>query len=107
MSDPIMLPEMCLTHQKLLVEKAEVPESGPWRSLLIVAQIALFQAATTDEKVYKEIGGDVKNITKIGCIACRKGPQFWDVIDTYKANGLAGVKALGEKWVEESAVKQL
>jgi hypothetical protein len=99
----IMMPELCFEHQKLLVSKAGVPESGPWRSLIIVAQLALFQAASADDKIQKEIGGDIHQIGKIGCLACRKQSQFWDLIEAYKKNNLTGMKELGELWIKEAA----
>lgn len=46
----IVLPDMCKTHQTLLVRQCGYGPEDPWRALLIATQIALFQGATADPK---------------------------------------------------------
>lgn len=104
----IVLPDMCKTHQELLVRQCAYGPADPWRVLLIAAQIALFQGATADPKVQAETGGNVENLSVIGCLACRKPDLFGTLIDkvqrTFPRQAQIGaIKALGERWVAEAA----
>lgn len=102
------LPDMCKTHQTLLVRQCAYGPDDPWRALLIVTQIALFQGATADPKVRAETGGKVENLSGLGCLACRKPDLFGELIDkvqkTFPRDAHIGViKALGARWVADAA----
>ena len=100
MSDaPIMMPDMCQKHQYLLVHQAGYKRTDPWQALIIMSNIALFQAATTDDRLYKKMGGDVRKITTLGCLACQKPDAFGEIVEAAKSNEVGAIKALGEKWV--------
>ena len=98
----IMVPDICQKHQWLLVKQAGYRESDPWRALLIVSNIVLFQAATCDDKTNKRIGGDITRIGELGCLACYKPDAFGEVVEAAKSHDLGAIKALGEKWVTAS-----
>lgn len=104
----VMLPNMCNTHQTLLVRQCGYGPQDPWRALLIATQIALFQGATADAKVHAETGGKVENLSGLGCLACRKPDLFGELIDkvqkTFPRDAHIGaIKALGERWVADAA----
>ena len=104
----IVLPDMCKTHQTLLVRQCAYGPEDPWRALLIATQIALFQGATADPKVHAETNGQVENLSGLGCLACRKPDLFGALVDkvqkTFPRDAHIGViKALGERWVADAA----
>lgn len=107
MNRQIVVPDMCGTHQALLVRQCGYGPDDTWRALLIATQIALFQGATADPKVRAELGGKIENMNGIGCLACRKPDLFGALIDkvqkTFPRDAHIGaIKALGEKWIAEA-----
>jgi len=99
----ITVPNMCQTHQRLLLDQIGIGPDGPWRSHIIVAQIALFQAATARPGTYARIGDDVTRIGELGCLACFQPDTFGEVVQAFQQGGIAAVKALGERLVENGA----
>ena len=99
----IIVPDMCRMHQSLLVHQAGVPESGPWRSLIIMAQIALFQGATADPTFHERLGGDLNRIGEIGCLACFTPDRFGEIVEVAKSTDAGAIKRLGELWVTQGA----
>lgn len=99
----ITLPELCKTHLSLFVHQARLKDSDPWRAFVIGAQIALFQAATSDPKTHERVGGLVERLSELGCLACYKPDAFGEIVEAAKTHDLGLVKALGEKWVKENA----
>ena len=104
----IAVPDMCNTHQTLLVRQCAYGPDDPWRALLISTQIALFQGATADPKVQAETDGQVENLSGLGCLACRKPDLFGALIDkvqkTFPRDAHIGaIKAMGERWVADAA----
>lgn len=97
-----MIPDICQKHQWLLVHQVGYKDSDPWRSLIIASNIALFQAATCDESTHARIGGDVKRIGELGCLACYKPDAFGELVEVAKLRDLGALKALGERWIAES-----
>lgn len=97
----IYVPNMCNLHQHLLVKQVGIPESGPWRALIIMAQVALFQGATADPKLHEKIGGDMKRLDEVGCLACFKPDRFGEIVEAAKTD-MGSIKALGESWVTPS-----
>ena len=63
----VKLPNLCNTHQVLLVGQTGYGPKDPWQALMISTQIAMFQGASGDQKVYEEMDGKIENIDKIGC----------------------------------------
>lgn len=96
----IALAPMCHTHRALLVHQAGYSPQDPWQALEVVVGIALFQAATCDPKVHVETGGDIQNLPKLGCLACRKPDSFGEIVEAAKTHDLGAIKALGERWVD-------
>lgn len=97
----IQMPDMCRMHMSLLVHQAGYSPNDPWRALVIVAQIALFQAATADDYFYERVGGDINRIDEIGCLACFKPDAFGEIVEAAKdKSSLGAVKRLGEKWAK-------
>jgi hypothetical protein len=72
--------------------------------LIIMAQIALFQAATADPTFYARIGGDLQRIGEVGCLACFKPDAFGEIVEAAKRERRHGgtIKRLGESWVRRS-----
>lgn len=104
----VMLPDLCNTHQTLLVRQCAYGPDDPWRALLIATQIALFQGATADPKVHAEVGGQVENLSGLGCLACRKPDLFGALVDkvqkTFPRDAhIRAIKELGERWVAGAA----
>lgn len=95
----VMVPDMCQKHQFLLVKQAGYAESDPWRALVLASQIALFQAATVDDRTHKRLGGDITRLSEIGCLACYKPDAFGEVVEAAKSRDLGVIKKLGEKWI--------
>lgn len=104
MSTPrITIPDMCKMHQSLLVHQARYTRDEPWRALIIMAQIVLFQAATGDPEFHKRLGGDVTRAEEIGCLACFKPDAFGAVVEAAKdKSDMGAIKRLGESWVAKS-----
>lgn len=101
MSDqPVMVADMCQKHQYLLVHQAGYRPEDTWRALIIVAQIALFQAATCDEQTHRRTGGDIKRVSELGCLACYKPDAFGEIVEAAKSHDLKDIKVLGERWIE-------
>lgn len=98
----LMMPPMCDKHQYLLCQQAGYKESDPWRALIIVSQLALFQAMTADPKIYERVHGKVECIAELGCHACCKPDAFGEIVEAAKTHDLGAIKKLGEKWVQES-----
>lgn len=105
MSDQNFLVEpaqMCRKHQYLLCSQAGYGEKDPWRALVIMAQIALLQAATCDDRTYERIGDDIAKIGTLGCLACYKPDAFGEIVEAEKSGELGAIKTLGESWVERA-----
>lgn len=90
-------------HQRLLLDQIGIGPDGPWRSHIIVAQIALFQGTTAHPDTYGRIGGDVLRIAELGCLACFRPDTFGAVVQAFQQGGIAAVKTLGEHLVSAGA----
>jgi hypothetical protein len=100
---PINVPDMCKLHQSLLVQQAGYSRNDPWRSLIIMAQMALFQGASADPAFWQRIGDDLKRISEIGCLACFKPDRFGEIVEAAKLKDAGAIKRLGESWVKGAA----
>jgi len=79
-AQPIMVPSLCDRHlHELVIRRLKMPESGPWRSRVVIAQILLFQWTATDPRFWKRCGKtqDERDVAamnivvaEIGCLAC-------------------------------------
>lgn len=98
-----MVADMCGTHQSLLVRQANYSPTDTWRALIIAAQIALFQAATCDPRIQRELAGDITKIGGLGCLACQKPDAFGEIVEAAKTHDLKVIKALGERWIAQRA----
>ena len=102
----IHVPQMCNTHQALLVTQCGYGPKDAWQALLIVTQIALLQGASVDPKVYKEVGGDAQRFKELGCLACRKPDLFGLIVHmankTRRRHHIKAIKELGEQWIKEA-----
>lgn len=99
LSEPqVMLAPFCERHRFELVKRARYGQSDPWRVLIVMAQIAMFQGATATPSVHKRVSGDVEKIEELGCLACRL-PHKWDHLLDAAKDSLTKVKSLGESWV--------
>lgn len=97
----IVMPDLCKTHQRLLVQQCGYGPNDTWRALMIVTQIALFQGATVDPDTHKKIGDDIRGIQKLGCLACWKPERFGEIVQAIgTSKDIGKIKTLGESWVE-------
>lgn len=99
MNERIEVADMCQKHQALLVQQAKVGPEGPWRALIIMAQIALFQAMTCNEQARNKVAGDPFKYKELGCMACFLPDRFGEIVDA--AQKQQSIKELGERWVKE------
>ena len=95
----IDLPSFCPLHQSLLVSQVGIGPEGPWRALLIMANIAMFQGATSDPATHERLGNDIRRLPELGCLACYKPDLFGELVDVVQREGLEAIKSLGERWV--------
>lgn len=95
----IVMPNMCDKHQYLLVQQAAYGPRDAWQALIIASQIVLFQAATCDNRIWKQLGGDVTRVPELGCLACQKPDAFGEIVEAAKTHDLKDIKALGDKWI--------
>jgi hypothetical protein len=77
----IVVPQFCRFHQhELIVRELRIPESGPWMSSTVIAQILMFQAAAASERVAKRTENDANALSlvlnELGCLACAF-PRAW------------------------------
>ncbi len=96
--NPIVMPPFCAGHNHEIVHEAKYSETDPWRALIVITQVAMFQGMTTTPSVHKRVGGDVTKIATLGCFACRLPGKWKEVIRASKVS-LEAIKELGEKWV--------
>lgn len=96
----MQMADICKKHQILLVKQTKFSPKDPWQALIVVTQIALFQAATADKKTYGRIDGDITKLPSLGCLACYKPDAFGEIVEAAKSHDLGKVKALGEGWVK-------
>lgn len=102
----IELPQMCRTHQSLLVHQAGYSREDPWLALIIMAQIALFQGCTADDSFREKIEGDLGRIGEVGCLACFKPDRFGEIVEAAKdRNDRGAIKRLGESWLKSKEGK--
>lgn len=97
----IRVADMCPRHQHLLVTQAQYTPDDAWRALIIVAQIALMQAATCDPATHEKTAGDLGKLEALGCLACLKPDAFGEIVETAKLHDFGKIKALGEQWVKD------
>jgi hypothetical protein len=102
----VELPQMCAKHQSLLVMQAKYKESDPWRALIIMAQVALFQGAVVDPATWDKVEGDVLKLKALGCLACYKPDRFGEIVEEAKKKELGAIKALGDSWVEAAKAQE-
>lgn len=100
MSPLIKVPELCDTHQYLLVHGCGYKPTDTWRALVVVAQVALFQAVTADDFLQDRMGGEISKVSTLGCLACRKPDAFGEIVEAGKSHDLGKIKTLGEKWLQ-------
>jgi len=96
----IHVPQICDMHQSLLVHQAGYREVDPWRALVIVTNIVLFQASTADPQTHQRIGDDITRIGELGCLACYKPDVFGEIVEAAKTHDLGQIKAIGERYVK-------
>lgn len=98
----IEIPDMCQKHQSLLVHQAGYKETDPWRALIIMSQITLFQASTADPNLHKKLGGNIENIKNMGCLACFKPDVFGEIVEAAKSKDTGAIKKLGESYLGDT-----
>ncbi len=98
---------MCDLHQSLLVQQVGVPESGPWRALILLAQITLLKGATADPALYDRIGGDLGRLGEVGCLACFRPDYFGAIVQAAIDDEPGGFKRLTDSWLADELAREL
>lgn len=95
----IEIPEMCQKHKSLLVQQAGYSRTEPWRALIIMAQLALFQGAAADPVFWERVDNDPTKVDRIGCLACFKPDRFGEIVEAAKnKNDPGAIKRLGDSY---------
>jgi hypothetical protein len=104
-NSPIKLQPFCTKHSAELIRRAGYARTDPWFALLLAAQVAMFQGATSTESVHKKTGGDIYQIAAFGCLACRLPIKWEDLLQITRTapKDLGAIKNLGETWVKEES----
>lgn len=102
----VKIPQMCQRHQARLVKNAKFAPTDAWRALVIVAQIALFQAAAATPSIQKKLGGKIEKLSELGCLACRLPGRFDTLINVAKSRDVGAIKRLGESWLAAAMKKE-
>lgn len=97
----VALPPFCDRHQYEIVHEAKYKKTDPWRALIVIAQVAMFQGMTVTPSVHKRLEGDISKIGTLGCFACRLPHKWAQVIKAAKVD-LKDIKELGLGWVSEA-----
>lgn len=100
----ITVPDLCPLHLRLFVHGAGLGPHEAWRSFVVGAQVALFQATTVDPQAHQKMGGDITKLPMLGCLGCFKPDAFGEVVEVAKSKDLGAVKALGDRWIAQAAV---
>lgn len=101
----VMIPDMCQTHQRLLVLQANYGPTDAWNTLIIISNIVLFQGTTCDDRVIEECGGDLEKIQTLGCLACRMPGLFGEVVEVAKTHNFKALKELGDGWISQAKTR--
>lgn len=82
----VMVPSLCAPHMhELVVQRLRIPESGPWQTRMVIAQMLLFQWTATDPRFWQRCGRtkDERDVAamnlvlaEIGCLACWSSRGF-------------------------------
>lgn len=104
----VILPDMCPKHQSLLTHQIRFEPDDPWRALIVVAQVALFQGVTRFPATWDRLGNDVTRLSELGCLACFRPDLFGEVVDAgvkgRRGGGISGtltaIKELADGWVK-------
>lgn len=94
----VNIPDMCKTHQSLLVRQCNYGPNDSWRVLIVASQVALFQAAAI--RLQDKIGSDIQKVSTLGCLACQMPDAFGEIVEAGKTHDLLNIKALGDKWAK-------
>jgi hypothetical protein len=107
-NEPIQVPPICQKHfRDMIVEKLKIPPSGPWQVAAVTANLLLFQAATADDRIWKQAEGKQENLSdilgRIGCLACWSEDSYDRMILVQKkglshAAQVAQGKAIDPDW---------
>lgn len=76
-------------------------------ALEIATQIALFQACTVDDRIWKKLDGNLDRFHEVGCMACAKPDAFGEIVQVacdgdVKADVIGAIKKLGEQWLADA-----
>jgi len=107
-NSPIKLQPFCTKHSAELIRRAGYAQTDPWFALLLAAQVAMFQGATSTESVQKKTAGNIHQIAAFGCLACRLPIKWEEVLSIVKTRpkDLGAIKGLGEIWVKEAVERR-
>ena len=94
----IVIPDMCETHQRLLVEQCRYGPDDKWQALFIAAQIALLNFISFNKTSMKKLDGSLRNLHRFSCMACERPDGFGQIVEAAKGKDLEQVSKLITKW---------
>lgn len=94
----VCVPALCMSHQRMTVDRLHIPESGPWQAAIVIVNVLLFGRAIADDRVVRRIGTNLKGVefastaslvlAEIGCLGCFDRDATDRAINLIKARGL-------------------
>lgn len=103
---PVEVPQFCDRHQAKLVHAAGFKPEDPWRALLIIGTLVMFQGASCHRRIWEKVEGDVARVKELGCLACKLPGLFETLARTAKSKDPGAIKELGERWIREAGERK-
>lgn len=108
----VVVPQLCQKHQRALIQRLMIPESGPWRVAIITAQIMMFQAAVANDVVWQRCSALADGqpnsedlslvLAEIGCLACFEREGWLRVLRIMGTKGIRYAAQVAQKQIEDA-----
>lgn len=95
----VYLPQLCNACQCVVVDRLKLSPLDPWVSAIIIVNLATFQAALNEPRVWQRCGeaesGGRKTedlslvLAEIGCLGCFLGDKFQKIVAHAVEHGLS------------------
>lgn len=95
------MPNFCYPCLYLVVHGCGYTQEDPWRALVVVVQIGLFQALTRDTRFWQRVGSKTPDpktmslvLAELGCMGCLKPKTRDYLIALVKKEGLTALSKM-------------
>jgi hypothetical protein len=99
---PIAVPPLCQRHQRDVCVALGLGPKGPWQSAVVITNIAMFQVAARDQRVWERCpvveGTDKRDaqgltmvLAEIGCLGCWLPRELRGLLRFAQLHGLSEV----------------